>query len=110
MIYNFTPGASKPFFQLKELSTGRRIHCGITDALYETVVDVLMERLGVVFVEGLVKENFVQGKIESIDVTNVLPAPHFTEKDFLAVFGCDPDFTGGGATDDHLRRFRGHDD
>ena len=110
IVHSFYKETDKPKFVIRELSTRLLIDCFFKPEMYRNAVEVLQEKDGVVFVEGMVTENVAEGFVESVEVTGFTSAPLFNEQETREFLGTHPDLTGNLTTEQYVERFRGHTD
>ncbi len=101
-VHAFYKEAKKPKMIVRELASGELVDCFFKPELYAAAVEVLTEREGVVFVEGEVTENLIEGKIESIQATDFKPAALFDLDFFHSFIGSVPNFTGDQTSEDFI--------
>jgi hypothetical protein len=94
--------------KVRELSTQNLVDCFFEDSLYKSVIQVLEDRDGVVFVEGFVRENMANGIVESVQARAFRLAPQFDESKFNSLIGSAPSLTGKLTTEEFVERFRGN--
>lgn len=92
--------------KVRELSTKNLVDCLFEDSLYKNVIEVLGELKGVVFVEGMVREDLSKGMVESVQAKAFRLAPAFDEIKFNSLIGTAPDLTGALTTEEFVERFR----
>jgi hypothetical protein len=110
IVHSFFKETDKPKLVIRELSTRLLVDCFFKPDMYQSAVEVLQEKEGVVFVEGMVTENISEGVVESIEVTDFTPAPLFNEQEMRGFLGTNPGLTGSLTTEDYVQRFRDHAD
>jgi hypothetical protein len=101
-VHAFYKESKKPRMVVRELSSGELVDCFFKTELYAQAVDALTERDGVVFVDGEITEDLIEGKIESVVASDFRPAPLFDLAFFNSFLGSVPNLTGDKSTEDFL--------
>lgn len=98
----------KPWFWLRDSSTGAQIKCVYPSYLHHQVNKLTESYDGVIHVYGQITASVGEDKIEYIEVDTLEIAEKFTDDDFEKFFGCAPNLTGGLTAAEYVRRLRGN--
>lgn len=110
-IHSVFIGAEPPHFMLRELATGRLIHCEYdNDEAYEQLAKALQDKGVVVHVYGMSRISLSERKVENLRAQNIVIAETMSEGEFEEFFGCAPDLTGKETTEEFIQRIRERED
>ncbi|MFO1184939.1 MAG: hypothetical protein U1E56_09140 [Bauldia sp.] len=109
IIHSLHKEAARPYFQLRELATDTLVRCFYSASQYDAVVNALRQKTAVLHVAGNINYDrrtraAAELKVERLDEAKIL-AP----RDFEALFGSMPKFTGAMTTDDYIDLMREDD-
>jgi len=105
-IHALYKGASPPYIQVRELSSGDLVKCIYKEKDYDVIVSLLHNKDAVVNIFGRVKARGSDGKIEEIRIDKAEEAPSMSEEEFERFFGCAPDMTGHMSTEEFIDKVR----
>ena len=110
-IHSVFLGADPPHFMLRELATGRLVHCEYeADGVYEQLADALQTKGTVVHVYGMSRIDLTERKIEKIRAQSIAVAETMSDDEFEQFFGCAPNLTGEETTEEFIQRIRERED
>lgn len=105
-IHSFFKEERPRRIRLRELSTNQLVDCEFDDELYHSMIAVLNEPRGIVFIEGEIHENLAREAVESVKARSFRLAPPFDEDKFNSLIGCAPNLTGELSTEEFVERLR----
>jgi len=111
IIHAWHFGAEPPFFNVRELSMGRLIRCEYTSQeMYHKVHEATENEGAVVLVYGDMEWDKATNSIVRLSVTDIESTKSLTPKNFDALFGAVPEYTGSMTTDEYIEWVRGDED
>ena len=106
IVHAFFKETKSPKLVIRELSTRNLVDCFFDETMYAHAVELLRDKDGVVFVEGIVSETET-GEISEIKVSDFTPAPEFYDGAFEGMIGNFPKaLTGEKDAAEALDEFR----
>jgi hypothetical protein len=102
IVHAWHPGATPPFFQLRELSTSALLRCNYGESLYKKVHAATKRPNTVCHVYGIMAWGRAEGKAEQITVDDIEIAEPLSDLEFHQIFGMAPKFTGDLTTDQYV--------
>lgn len=104
--YAWFKGASQPYFKIRDIATGDLVSCYYQNEDYDCIASLFAKRNSLVYVHGMIRLDVIKEKFEFVHADRFEVAPEFSDEDYEKFFGCAPNFTGGEATTDFIRKIR----
>jgi hypothetical protein len=108
-VWHFS-SSDGPFFVLRELGTGARVHCNYKAEIRRKIHVATQRENAVIHAYGRMDWERATNAIIKMDVDDVEEATPLTSGEFDSLFGSVPDFTGDMGTSDYLDWLRGDGD
>lgn len=110
MIHSIFIESSPRHFFIRELSTDNLIKCVYSNLQYPDLVKALQEEAKVVHIQGRIKTDMSNRKIEQIVIQKIEVANKLSDKEFEEFFGCCPSLTGKLTTQEFINQIRRQND
>lgn len=110
VVHAFFKEVERPYLKIRELSTRQFVNCYFKPAMYGAAVEVMSDPQGVLFVEGMVKEDPETGHVTDIEVTDFRLAPEFLIEAYRLGLGVLPDYTGTLSAAEFIDQLRNNDE
>jgi len=107
VLYAWHFGAERPFFNLRELSSGDLIKCFYISDLHDRIHEATEDKNTVVHVYGDIKWDRATNLIIELDAINIEIARTLSDFEFDGLFGSMPKFTGSLSTSEYIDWLRG---
>jgi len=101
-IHSLNKGGTTPYFDLRDLASGRLAKCFFKRDLYEKVINIMKDYDAIVHLAGLFTVSKFEKKVESVFVQNIEKAERYQEGDIDRLMGCAPDLAYEDDFDDVL--------
>jgi hypothetical protein len=105
-LYEWTPGAEKPYLYIRELNSSELVKCTYSDDDYEKVARLFQRKTAIVIIEGRITLNLITKKTEVTHATGFNFAPELSDDDYEKFFGAAPGITGNLTSEEYIRNAR----
>jgi hypothetical protein len=110
LFHSWHQGADKPFFNVRELSTGNLIHCDYEPELYAKIHQAMEAPDTIVLVYGEMRWDRATSSIIALSVSDIEAVKPLTPHEFEKLVGIAPTFTGTMSTDEYISWLRGDEE
>lgn len=110
VMHSWHQGATEPFFNVRELSTGNLVRCEYAPDKYAKIHLATKEQDTVVLVYGDMEWDRATNQIVTLQVTDIEAVKPLLPAEFETMVGSAPNFTGAMTTAEYISWIRGDED
>ena len=110
IMYSWHPGATQPFFQVRELITKELVRCEYEDRYYDQVHQAMESQNVTVHVYGRIQWDSVTNAIIKVLIDDIEATEPLSASEFNQFFGAAPEYTGEFSTAEYIEWLRGDGD
>lgn len=110
LFHSWHQGADKPFFNVRELSTGELIRCEYGSEMYPKVHKATENENTVVLVYGNIEWDRATNLVVTMEVTDIEAVKPLLPHEFETMAGSAPNYTGAMTTSEYISWIRGDEE